>query len=86
LEDTPGVNVFVQVHTHPWPEGTPIDVQGVGLQHMASGPSDGDTLGNFLVNQRLNTTVIDYTVTPEGVYRTFNGQSQYISPLEYLGR
>ena len=86
LDDTPGVNVFVQVHSHAWPEGTPIYVQGVGLQHMASGPSDGDALGNFLVNQRLNTAVIDYTVTPEGIYRTFNGQSQYIAPLQYLGR
>jgi RHS repeat-associated protein len=86
LEDTPGTNVFVQVHTHPWPEGTPIDVRGVGVQRMASGPSDGDALGNFLSNQRINTSVIDYTITPEGVYRTFNGRSQYIAPLQYLNQ
>jgi hypothetical protein len=80
------VNVFVQVHSHPWPQGTAFDVRGYGLQHIATGPSSGDEFSNFLANQRLNASVFDYVVTPEGIYRIFNGQTERIAPLGYLNK
>ena len=84
LRDTPGVNTFVQAHTHPWPEGTAFVVRGVpGVQHMASGPSViGDESSNMFSNQRLNGTVIDYTSPLKESIEPLTGSQRELRPWD----
>ena len=80
---TEGASQYVNVHSHPFPEGTELYVKDGVTYRAGNGPSTYDVLSNQ-IQRDLGRNVVDYVLSPAGIYRVVGTQVERIAPISYI--
>lgn len=80
-----GTVEVVEAHCHPWAAGTPLYQENGNWVLAEAGPSIKDAAA-WMGYDQMKIKATFYTFTPEGIFRINESGSQWIAPIEYLGR